>query len=334
MDDEHQAKCQAKRQRKEEKRRRKEEKKLGNKKEEYYMTYGVGYKLEQYPALKFKTASLANKNLVGDKYELVFYASQKDNIDKETVQDAECICRTARGGLELSVKEWDGKPALFGKFTMDTRTTNGTLDENHSWGNYPSCSFVELVVTDCNPGEFLNGFNMVKNSASRDTSNDEPGDLGTSLGRKAFVLDREPYDECCWWKDLHTQWQEDFYEEDRHCGAILKIVAQRRALALDPTDKLQYNHYGKQVAWSTTGQGYTYESDNEEWAEKAMKQHQDGNNPWMCQHLHVPAEVAFKIREFVMPPPVFYVEQGDLVLVVEESKEIEWIKTCIFRKVQ
>ena len=53
----------------------------------------------------------------------------------------------------------------------------------------------------------------------------------------------------------------------------------------------------------------------------------------MCQHLNVPAEVAFTIREFVTPPPVFYVEEGDLVLHVEESLEIEWNKGMVSRKI-
>jgi len=37
----------------------------------------------------------------------------------------------------------------------------------------------------------------------------------------------------------------------------------------------------------------------------------------MCAHLSVPSSVAFQIREFVTPPPVFYLEEGDFVLYGE-----------------
>ena len=134
---------------------------------------------------------------------------------------------------------------------------------------------------------------------------------------------------------MHTFDEDDFALDESagdYCGVVTKVVAQKRALALDPTDDLYENHCGKLVAW--TGEGFDYGLDNLEWAEKAMNSYEDGNNSWMTRHLNVPAEVAFKIRQYVTPPPVFYVQEGDLVLVVEESLECEWNKTLIFRKVE
>jgi hypothetical protein len=112
----------------------------------------------------------------------------------------------------------------------------------------------------------------------------------------------------------------------------MKVVARRRALALYPKDNLHSNYYGKNINWSV--EGYDYNTDNSEWADKAMESYRDGSNSWMCQNLKVPAGVAFAIRKFVTPPPVFYVEEGDLVLYVQESLLIEWNKTLIFRKVK
>jgi hypothetical protein len=45
-----------------------------------------------------------------------------------------------------------------------------------------------------------------------------------------------------------------------------------------------------------------------------------------------PSSVAFIIREYVSPPPVFYLQEGDLILEVEESESPEWYKLLVFRK--
>jgi hypothetical protein len=42
--------------------------------------------------------------------------------------------------------------------------------------------------------------------------------------------------------------------------------------------------------------------------------------------------VAFRIREYVTPPPIFYLQQDDLVLIVEHTRENEWERIFVFRK--
>ena len=116
----------------------------------YHLTYGVGYQLEHSPELQFKTEPLVNETLVG-KYELVFYSSQNDEEDEE--DNSEDICRTARGSLELSMKEWNDKPALFGSYQIDTRMSNGTRDSDEHWGKFPCSLFIENV-SDFDPNTF------------------------------------------------------------------------------------------------------------------------------------------------------------------------------------
>ena len=289
----------------------------------YYLTYGVGYRLGGTSELRFKTDPLVNESLVGN-YNLVFYYSANPDGDEEDAQD---ISRTARGSMELSLKEFNDKPALFGTYQIDTRVSNGTPgpvdncgNSASPWGGCTSPSFIEfdpeILVTNGPLDVF-------------ETDDQDLQDFSSSKGRKDFIVNREEYQNDDWLKRVDPN-GDHFY--NWYCGAAMKIVAERRALALDPTDKLCQNWYGQYTTWS--GEGYEYEQDNTEWAKKAMETYRDGSNSWMRQHLNVPAEVAFKIREFVAPPPVFHVEEGDLVLVVQETLQCEWTKILIFRKAE
>ena len=95
----------------------------------------------------------------------------------------------------------------------------------------------------------------------------DPQSLDSSKGRKEFIMDREACQNCEWWKDLHTREEDELWNE--YCGLVMKVVAGRRALALYPKDNLHSNYYGKNITWS--GEGYDYEPDNSEWADKAME---------------------------------------------------------------
>mmetsp|Transcript_30296 Transcript_30296/g.54810 ORF Transcript_30296/g.54810 Transcript_30296/m.54810 type:complete len:352 (+) Transcript_30296:261-1316(+) len=288
----------------------------------YHLTHGVGYQLEQSPELQFKTEPLVNETLVG-KYELVFYSSQ--NIGEDEEDNSEDISRTARGTLELSMKECNDKPALFGFYQIDTRMSNGSLDFDEHWGKFPCSVFIENV-SNCDPNRL--GLNGVRVFETDDSENSQS--LDSSKGRKEFIVDRVACQNYEWWKNLHTREEDELWNE--YCGLVMKVFARRRALALYPKKNLHSNYYGKNINWSV--EGYDYNTDNSEWVDKAMESYRDGRNSWMCQHLNVPAEVAFAIREFVTPPPVFYVEEGELVTYVQESLPIEWNKTLIFRKVK
>jgi len=282
-------------------------------KHDYYMQYGVCYAHLCPSMFQFKMEPLINESLVG-MYDLVYYQS----IDT----DSEEIHRTARGALKISMKDWGGIPALFGLFQIDTRQTNGekaTYPETY-WGEYVNCSFVELA-TDWSPPEEWDGFYFYRPFRDEDEEDIQPHNLDSELGRIECILDRdegpvygsddlEPRRQ--WWEGLPERSHIDIGLS----GAVLKIVAKRHALGLG----------------ECTLDEVADKRDNVEISDKMMTQYRDGSNSWVCQHLNLPAEVAFKIREYVTPPPVFYVEEGDLFLFVEERDRPEWTKALIFRK--
>jgi len=295
------------------------------KKRQYFMTYGVGYSLPHFwRAISYKTEPLDNESLLG-RYKLVYFASTC-RIEEEE-ENGEWIHRTARGTMELSIKRWSGQPALFGTYAIDTRKSNGEEDQGEaSLGNYTSASFIENVI-DWNSG---------RNSKIDSVPNAQPSSLTNTMGRKDFVLDRYPYNDVEWWQEVKAEGQNDldsdsdsdsdFEYGDGLCHAVLKIVAKRFAMGLDH-DYLRGNHYCEKLVPHDIGLM------NLEVNEKRMKRYRNGRNSWICRHLRLPADVAFRIRQFVTPPPAFFLEEGDLVLVVEESKESDWTKTLIFRKV-
>lgn len=295
------------------------------------MTYGVGYQLDihPYPDLSFDCHPLSNENLVG-KYKLVFYASDGDETIFRGMPHGEHICRTAQGSMELSMKEWDEIPALYGTYTIDTRSSDGS--PGGGWGRFSSGCFIEHV-TDWDPEDdsHLDGFKILSRVATN--CPDIPLDsFYNKAGRKHFVLSRGSTD-VEWWHDLLY----DAYKgpknrsKDALCGAVMKLSACRQYLSLDPTDTLPHNDYGsKNTAWAATGEGYNFTTRR---AERALERYQDGRNSWMCQHLNVPATVAFRICEYVTKPPVFCIEKDDLVLVVDESISKRWMKALIFRKI-
>jgi hypothetical protein len=270
-------------------------------KKEYFLTYGVAYSTSYYPEFGYKTEPLLNETLLG-KYQLVFYASYNDSC---------FMARSARGTMVLSQKQWDGKPAVFGEYTVDTRKPNGK--DARYWRMYddePSATFIENVTDWDHTMRSGFGNSLISSDASDSM-------LGSGMGRKDFVLSRGRHCGPDWWSDLLTA-EVDDVEEDEFCGAVIKVVEYRSALCLTTAQNTPYNAV----------------TCNLERADELMNCYRDGCDSWIYEHLEVPTEVAFKIREFVTPPPVFYVEEGDVVLVVEESKEHEcfWIKTLVFRK--
>lgn len=305
-----------------------EQKERREKRKQYYMTYGVGYSFRP-ASVSFKTDPLVNDDarLLG-KYNLVFYKSrsatnpESDNYEK--------ISRKARGNMELSLKTWNDKPALFGTFALDTRKSNGERDGGEaSWGNYTEASFIENV-TNLNPP---------RNAMTR--LNFPPNPNG-SEGQRDFLLDRYPYCGVEWWSDLgHEQQDEpdsdssdsDFEYGDGLCTATLKVVAEKCALPLWPYDALRGND-SLHTLLSEDGEIYLQQDRmwTVDFAQGLMEAYRNGRTSWMHRQLNIPADVAFKIRQFVTPPPAFFVQEGDLVLSVEESKEAGWFKTLVFRQ--
>jgi hypothetical protein len=115
---------------------------------------------------------------------------------------------------------------------------------------------------------------------------------------------------------------------DELCGAILNVVDKPTALGLHP-DQLCDNLYDPK--WATSHDIFDAEN-GEERAETLTARYRDASTSWVCKHLGVPDSIAFRIREYVTPAPIFYLREGDLVLTVEESRGYEWTKVLVFRK--
>lgn len=310
-------------------------------KAEYNAALGVGYEPPQEGLLEFKDEPLDADSLLGT-YELVFYSS--DDCDSEDIH------RTAKGVLKLSMSEWStaGTPALLGRYCIDNRATvnsYGYSSAVHGLGEHNAGSFIELVKSsNWSIPEFWDGFDIINGSSNNNADSHE---FASKQGRKEFLLCREAEpgtielfkadlnnsDEDPWWNDLEQVTENEYEMEDmnhEYCGAVLKVVAKRHALGL-ASDQLYDNMYrpnGRRVQLPQD------ELENVKVADKLMAQYRDGSNSWMCSHLQVPPDIAFKIREFVTPPPVFFLEENDLMLVIQESNSPEWEKQLIFRKVE
>jgi hypothetical protein len=250
-------------------------------------------------------------------YELVYYSSYGGPTG-----DEENIHRTARGALMLSEEEWDGKPALHGEFLITPSLTNGEIceDEDNRW---QSCSIDEGLaglfiehVTDWDPSRVSNGFNIFD-----DTVRDK--------GTKKFILIKGEFRSSdMWFSDLHELTEDSYWDVEKLSGAILTVVDRPIALGLDP-DRLCENEYDPEGATSHN----LYNAENgQERAETLTARYRDASTSWVCKHLGVPDAIAFRIREYVTPAPVFYLREGDLVLTMEDSRECEWERILVFRK--
>jgi hypothetical protein len=77
-------------------------------------------------------------------------------------------------------------------------------------------------------------------------------------------------------------------------------------------------------------------------AEDVLQQYLDGSNSWMWFYLGLPAEVASHSRQFLTPPPVFFLEKDDIILGFDEYYQSwagrgrrspeSWTKTIIMRR--
>jgi hypothetical protein len=120
---------------------------------------------------------------------------------------------------------------------------------------------------------------------------------------------------------------EELVRWDIFCGAKLIILNQSLALGLsaDKLSEIDYSPTARRVEVAN-------KPDNLKEAKELMERYRDGNNAWTCKHLDLPSSVAFLVREYVTPAPVFYLRPGDLILEVEESMHPEWNKLLVFRK--
>jgi hypothetical protein len=127
------------------------------------------------------------------------------------------------------------------------------------------------------------------------------------------------------------------YYNAEPCRAILHVVDKPIALGLY-LDRLYGNRYDPNGA---TVRDLFHAENGQERADTLTARYRDASTSWVCKHLGVPDEIAFRIREYVTPAPVFYLREGDLVLTVEDSWEsgvtlevgqCDWYRVLVFRK--
>jgi hypothetical protein len=290
---------------------------LTKEKKDYFKYHGVGY--QPVPSLRLCREPLRNEALVGA-YKLVYYSSSRPCATEES----ECIHRTVRGDMQLSTKKWNGIPALYGEYSFfDAESTPLGV---HQDTNEIKASFIERVSGPWMPP--LPDDETSKDSDDPDSDSDDSYDTGAS---KVFYLRQESHPHwnlvgSDWWRDIDeevTEYPDDLMTEEMWCQASMMIVDQRCALGLE-SDELYYLNYVP----NTSGVVPT----NANHADEMMATYKNGRNSWTCKHLGVPCQVASRIREFVTPPPVFFLEPGDLLLDIEDAREMEWTKCLVYRK--
>lgn len=316
----------------------------------YIRTFGVGYEepreLEQYFGRDVYGPTPDIASLEGG-YSIVYYSSFRGcPVDED---QGESIGRTARGRAHLMVKDWHGAPALLGGYQIDCMASVGGGGRSHGWGETVASTFIENSI-GWDPRGYA-GFNIYDKTAYDDEF-DELSDDGakpSSDNEMRLVLDRD-LSSVEWWQELGTKDEEEQEGEVgdmyKYCGGTLSVLNKRVALGLSP-DRLYENKFCPQgcpkhdllelVEEKKDGDDYPKNNVerahelNLERAKKLMEEYSNGSS-YITKHLGLSQQVASHIREFVTPPPVFYLEKGDLILRIEESSEPEWDKTVVLRK--
>jgi len=286
----------------------------GNKKDEQ-LESSSSYLLDN----KLGSSSTA---LVGD-YEIVYYAS--------LYHDSDDIQRSVRGHLKLRMTEWDYKPALYGEYQLGTYDSKGRLryeycdGKESGLGPVTGASFIENVVDWDAEGTFLacsqsGGKDDKKFIVNRDPMGDA---LFPALSKDGKTVVRKFWD--------HMPMEEDKVDRmDAYCFATLHKLKRRMVLGLCP-DRQNNNSY-MPTACPRINLGET-EEERLKNADTLMAKYKAASKSWVCRHLeNFDARLAMKVREFVTPPPVFYLEKDDLVLKVQETAEPDWEKVIVFRK--
>lgn len=248
---------------------------------------------------------IRGEDLLGE-YDVIFVESDPRGFSNHYIH------RSARGTFKFSMKKWNEEPALCGIWRVDPDFEDDEMNGG----------MIEAVTENKKYAGVYNGFNIFPSEATSHS--------------KFFVVQRGLVsDGWKWWDDLPTEDDDDSCAAgdrlDEFCGASLSIIGKRTPLALADTDFLP-SATGKRVI-SIKSKGGVSKPESIEEAESMLKRYRDGSNSWMCQHLPgIKAKIAARVREFITPPPILFLEPGDLLVEIEESKECEWRKYFILRK--
>lgn len=105
----------------------------------------------------------------------------------------------------------------------------------------------------------------------------------------------------------------------RNCRVDLRIVDRRIPLGVDTTGLNSASKFRFNPGYAFCGQFGSDETieipEALKKAERSMDAHRNIEASWFCTHLNLPEPAAETIRHFLCPPPMLYVEPGDLVLV-------------------
>jgi len=296
--------------------------------------------LEEYlPAecnrIAFSSEQLTNEVLIGT-YDLVFFSNYSVY---------EQVNRAVKGKVDITMKDVNGEPALHIYYRIDgaERVFRGEYDKGMKIQFFPRIDGECIEVTN----QLRSSTKLLQESNGhfgsifqKEGVRDE--EFESALGRRNFIDqlfpdEAKPDDE--WWNDLpealtvDDEYLPDHFDEQDidYWGMALKRISRRVPLGVSRdypghesnfnVIELNTNHILKDPKCL-------------EVADNLSIQYKDGSNSWMCAHLGVPSSVAFQIREFVTPPPVFYLEEGDFVLYGEWwPPDIEMsCQAIIFRK--
>lgn len=221
----------------------------------------------------------------------------------------------------LSFQIWEGRPALHGEFEIYAGLKNGKACPDDQWNRDRyvyyglSGAFIEHV-TDLDTSRFSYGIF------------DDTG-IDKGKGKKHLILITGKFTaNDKWFSDLQEM-IDDYEQEDELRCAILKVVDKPIALGLHPDRLYEFFEYDPMGA---TTHDLFHAENGQERAETLSALYQDVSSSWLCKHLCVPDGIAFRIREYVTPAPVFFLRKEDLVLTVEDSTGNDFPRILVFRK--
>ena len=102
-------------------------------------------------------------------------------------------------------------------------------------------------------------------------------------------------------------------EPSFHRGRI-KLVAQRGPLQICKNQAKERKN--KNVGTAEFGPGNKQIVSAFE-AEKKLREYMDVDNSWLSKYINLPKDVVSVIHQFVCPPPIFFLEEGDLWIEVD-----------------
>ena len=120
--------------------------------------------------------------------------------------------------------------------------------------------------------------------------------------------------------------------EPQRTGAVIQILGRRTALPLITRDILEtlernFKERKREIGFCLSALGLR--PSDFEWNAQEEMTDQDGNqllqryydtsNHWLFNHFHIPAEIVMIVREYIRPPPILFLDPGDLFIDVSKK---------------